>query len=584
MRSSAAVERVDVTCALLLVLGLLTHVGLIIGDSVDDAYISFRYAANLAHGHGLVFNPGEWVEGYSNLTWVLLTAAFVRAGVHPDLGMRWVALLCLVATVVVVMITLARVTGSRVASLAAALVLVTSSMWIAASVNGLEGGLFSLLLIVVVALGTRLWRSDSLALSVGLSLAGVVLAMTRPEGCLLFLAYLVTSGAAWWVRARATARSRRFHALLLTGGAFAVGVLGLLAWRLATYGSTVPNTVIAKIGPDGSAGIRLLSGLGVWYLLGFALSTWYLWLALAYALVAVARGRNVEGLLTFGPGLILPLAGAVVALANRGDWMPHYRLMAPYVPVLVMSIVGLLASSSPSSRRAVWPGAALATLALVGGPSYSELHPIAPRFLWETPGPGLWGQLGQSLEEARAPWVRPRFATEVLGRFSYYAPGTTIIDLNGLTDSVIARHEPAVAQFGRRTRPDTLRALGPDVIAFNDLSYWRTLLSTGWFAAEYVPLSCDVLLSAEIYAFVRREAAFRLERIALCPHPTLTDHEAFRRAMCLRTRTWRYDFPRECREQRDGRTAHAVGDERTPSRVRAGHDRVRAAAAARSCT
>ena len=29
----------------------------------DDSFISFRYARNLAFGHGLVFNPGERVEG-----------------------------------------------------------------------------------------------------------------------------------------------------------------------------------------------------------------------------------------------------------------------------------------------------------------------------------------------------------------------------------------------------------------------------------------------------------------------------------------------------------------------------------------
>jgi len=39
---------------------------------VDDAYISFRYAHNLASGQGLVFNPGEYVEGYTNLLWTLL--------------------------------------------------------------------------------------------------------------------------------------------------------------------------------------------------------------------------------------------------------------------------------------------------------------------------------------------------------------------------------------------------------------------------------------------------------------------------------------------------------------------------------
>src|SRR5439155_3954388 len=32
----------------------------------DDAYITFRYASNLAHGLGPVWNAGERVEGYTN--------------------------------------------------------------------------------------------------------------------------------------------------------------------------------------------------------------------------------------------------------------------------------------------------------------------------------------------------------------------------------------------------------------------------------------------------------------------------------------------------------------------------------------
>src|SRR5215212_3588570 len=41
---------------------------------MDDAYISFRYAYNLVEGHGLVFNEGEYVEGYTSLLWTLLMA------------------------------------------------------------------------------------------------------------------------------------------------------------------------------------------------------------------------------------------------------------------------------------------------------------------------------------------------------------------------------------------------------------------------------------------------------------------------------------------------------------------------------
>src|SRR5215210_8303875 len=49
-----------------LLLGAVLGLGLL-GFSrisvIDDAYISFRYAHNLAEGHGFVFNSGEYVEG-----------------------------------------------------------------------------------------------------------------------------------------------------------------------------------------------------------------------------------------------------------------------------------------------------------------------------------------------------------------------------------------------------------------------------------------------------------------------------------------------------------------------------------------
>ncbi len=40
----------------------------------DDAMISMRYAHNLARGYGLVWNPGERVEGFSHLLWVVYMA------------------------------------------------------------------------------------------------------------------------------------------------------------------------------------------------------------------------------------------------------------------------------------------------------------------------------------------------------------------------------------------------------------------------------------------------------------------------------------------------------------------------------
>ena len=38
----------------------------------DDAFITFRYAKNLVDGHGLIFNIGERVEGYTSFLWTML--------------------------------------------------------------------------------------------------------------------------------------------------------------------------------------------------------------------------------------------------------------------------------------------------------------------------------------------------------------------------------------------------------------------------------------------------------------------------------------------------------------------------------
>ena len=47
----------------------------------EDAYITFRYARNLAEGHGLVWNPGEDpVEGSTEFLWVMLVAGGSKLG------------------------------------------------------------------------------------------------------------------------------------------------------------------------------------------------------------------------------------------------------------------------------------------------------------------------------------------------------------------------------------------------------------------------------------------------------------------------------------------------------------------------
>ena len=52
----------------------------------DDVYISLRYSLNLALGNGLVFNPGEKLESYTNFLWVIMGRIgffnFISGSIH----------------------------------------------------------------------------------------------------------------------------------------------------------------------------------------------------------------------------------------------------------------------------------------------------------------------------------------------------------------------------------------------------------------------------------------------------------------------------------------------------------------------
>ena len=65
----------------------------------DDAFISFRYVRNLLEGHGLVFNPGEYVEGYTNFLWILeLAALWGLFGLRPEQAAPWLSVAYTVGT------------------------------------------------------------------------------------------------------------------------------------------------------------------------------------------------------------------------------------------------------------------------------------------------------------------------------------------------------------------------------------------------------------------------------------------------------------------------------------------------------
>ncbi|MEE8576341.1 MAG: hypothetical protein V3T31_03720, partial [candidate division Zixibacteria bacterium] len=120
----------------------------------DDAFISLRYAKNLIDGNGLVWNPGERTEGYTNFLHIILTASLGYLGAGLVVASRAVNALAFFTMIVVGLFHIRRNLNDRtdqrewlVGAIPLILVLNTYPMisWI---YGGLEGPLFASLVTI----------------------------------------------------------------------------------------------------------------------------------------------------------------------------------------------------------------------------------------------------------------------------------------------------------------------------------------------------------------------------------------------------------------------------------------------------
>src|SRR5919199_4227504 len=154
----------------------------------DDAMISMRYAWNLSHGLGLVWNPGEYVEGYTNLLMTLLMslATLSNSKVDAVLAIQIFGIIFMLANAYLVM-SIAEYLIPRQQRyhqlFRAVAFLCTLSYYplLYWSLMGMETGLLAVLLSLSVLLALRYARdrrpTQGVLLSVSLGLAF----LTRPD-------------------------------------------------------------------------------------------------------------------------------------------------------------------------------------------------------------------------------------------------------------------------------------------------------------------------------------------------------------------------------------------------------------------
>ena len=331
----------------------------------DDAMISMRYAANLAAGAGLVWNPGETpVQGFSNPGVTLLMAALHLLPLRPEhvsLAFQMLSLAALTATLAMSMQLALRSSGDPFeAAVAAPAVAICAPI----SVWALQGGdtpWIGCWLLVAV-----LWQERA-------SRRGEPwppgLFAWLGAGALLRLDALAYAGV-FLLLAACSRRRPSLRGGLLRAALCAVFALVWMAFSWLYYGDPLPNTYYLKLtgNPRASAMREGLLQIAAW---------WGILPGVALACIGLARASAGE---TARLCLLLPAVGFAYHVAVGGDWMSAYgsRFAVPALPLLLVlaarggAVVGrgAFGSRHPAAARAL--GAALTLAAAwIGSPGHA---------------------------------------------------------------------------------------------------------------------------------------------------------------------------------------------------------------------
>lgn len=214
----------------------------------DDSFISFRYAKNLINGIGLVYNRGEYVEGYTNFLWTILIAGGMFFHLPPEIFSKILGILFFISTIYVLLNFSKLFSANQFLLPIAAVGFALHHHAQVFATSGLETSMFTFL----ATAGTyyifkNRSRFDEIRGMVLFTLA----AMTRPDGMLfyvissLYLLYLKTHFLTKpWLTAKNIVFFSKPHLF------FILVFVPYWVWRYNYYGWVFPNTFYAKSGDE----------------------------------------------------------------------------------------------------------------------------------------------------------------------------------------------------------------------------------------------------------------------------------------------------------------------------------------------
>ena len=383
------------------------------GFIVDDAFITFRYARNLATGIGWTFNGTNVMISNGATAPLYVIALSLMYKISPHMQANANALLIACMTIAGAFLFEAFYTKQcSIAGMVASLGL-TTSPWLI-SMRGMEIPLFLAFLCIAI----YGFSSENQLIA---GLFGGLAALTRGDGA----AFLLAMGATWVITQRHVPWKMVWAAL--------TPALPWFVYSEHRFGHIIPNTLFAKIAQTKSGFL----GNGSAFLNGFSampatfhFSPWWILLLASASIGVVAYAINWK------PRFLAPilLYAAIVVFCYGILWrVPDYSwyYSSPVLALIALASVGVdhIASLGWNQRNAVFISLALATgmgIAILG---LSEV----PRGFTYNPYMHI------------SSWIRkhtPRTATVAaseIGVIGWYSH-RPIIDYMGLLSHRVAEH------------------------------------------------------------------------------------------------------------------------------------------------
>lgn len=301
-------------------------------QNVDDAYISYRYGKNLMEGKGLVYNQGEYVEGYTNFLWTVVTAPFTQikaidVSIFSSLLGLGISILNILLLALISRLFNGVMQGYR------KYLMLLPTMFLALddsiafwAIGGMEFPVYTLFILGIIYNYFTINEHPKHAGYLAIFL--ILCTLTRPEGNMI---YALTMFHMFLYRKNIQNFRKVFITLIVS---YAVFCLAYYGFKYLYYGQMIPNTFYAK-------------GVTDWKM-NFVLGTKYLAMCIGtrlyiFIFILFIPFKKVIKELKYSYLIMFSFVYIVYIVAVGGDWMIANRFFVPILPMLyILSVLGFL--------------------------------------------------------------------------------------------------------------------------------------------------------------------------------------------------------------------------------------------------